>query len=173
MVFRKCLVTVAFAPMLALSGVACSSSDDSSSATLTPFDSGTVVVPEAGPAPVPITIQVQGKGTVYSADAHPEGGVLTGALVCTATSTPAQCTPPLRTTVYGIPAEGWVFSRWTTTGLAATVDLGRGASSYSINPASPSPLIAVFVPEGGGAAPDAGSTAATLSDAGGDAPNGD
>jgi hypothetical protein len=174
MKFRNRCATVALAPALLVSGllIACSSNDTSDS-SLTPFDSGAVTVPEAGPQPSPITVQVQGQGTVYSADAHPADGGLTGALVCTATSTPAQCTSPLRTTLYSVAAEGWVLSRWTTTGLASGVDLGMGASSYTVDPASPSPIIAIFVREGGGSAPDAGSAPANASDAGGDAAKGD
>ena len=171
MVFRNRFAMVALAPALLASGVliACSS-DDSSSSSLTPFDSGSVTVPEAGPQPVPITVQVQGQGTVYSADVHAGEGGLTGALVCTATSTPAQCTAPMRTTLYAIPAVDWVLSGWTTTGLAPGVDLGQGATSYSVGPGSPSPVIAVFVHQAsGGGSPDAGPTPVLATDAGGDA----
>jgi hypothetical protein len=161
MPFRNGFATLALMPALLVSAslTACSSDDNNNSvSSYTPFDSGSVTVPEAGSAPTPITVQLQGQGGVYSADVHPADGGLSGALICTAASTPAQCTAPLRTTIYAIAAEGWVFSRWTTPGLDGG-DLGHGASSYTVGTSSPNPVIAVFVPEAipiGAATPDAG-----------------
>lgn len=169
MVPRCRFVMVALAPTLLVGAllVGCSS-DAPSSGALTPFDSGSATIPEAGAGPSPITVQVQGQGAVYSADAHDVDGSLEGQLACSPSSTPAQCAAPLRTTLYAIASTGWVFSRWTTTGLADGIDLGGGASSYSVGAWSPSPLIAVFVPAPkGGTTPSAPDAGPAPADAGG------
>lgn len=140
---------VALGALLATTGslVGCGS-DDSSSPQPDPFDSGTVTVPEAGPRPqTAVTVQVQGSGSVQSSDAQPSDGGMSGTVVCSANSPASQCVAPVRTTLYAIPAIGWVLAGWTTTGLASGVDLGATFSSFTVTTATPSPLIAVFVPQ--------------------------
>ena len=131
------------------------SSDDSASIASSPFDGGTVIVPEAGPQPLELkTVQVQGEGTVASGDDLADSGV--GEVACAAGSPASLCTARQGTTLYAIAAVGWVLSGWTTTGLAPGVDITGGASNYTITAASPSPLIVVFIPQAGGTPVDAG-----------------
>ena len=148
---RLSMFTVASLVSLTTAGalqMACSS-DDSSSAALTPFDSGTVSVPEAGAqAPSSIVVQVQGQGVVASSDAQPVDGGLVGKVVCSAEGPPSQCAAPQHATLYAVPATGWLLSRWTTTGLAANVDLAAGSGSYAVTDETPSPLIVIFEPPG-------------------------
>ena len=167
-VSRNRVATVALVPvaLLTASLTACSSSDNNPVSSFTPFDSGSVPVPEAGPQPTPITVQVQGHGTVYSADVHPADGGLVGTFTCGASSTPAQCTAPLRATLYALAEPDYILARWTTTGLAASADLGHGSNSYTVGTSSPSPLIAVFVPLGTTGVSDAGTTADDGGDSG-------
>jgi hypothetical protein len=136
------------------------SSDDSSTSSPEPFDSGMVAVPEAGlQVPSSIAVQVQGQGTVTSSDAQLVDGGFVGKVVCAAGSPASQCTAPQHTTLYAVPAPSWEVSTWTSTGLPANQNLAGGSGSYDVTSASPSPLIVVFVPQGsgGGAGPsDAG-----------------
>ena len=60
----------------------------------------------------------------------------------------SECLAPQYSTLYAVPSPNWVLSRWTTTGLADTVDLAAGNPSITIAATTPSPLIAIFVPEG-------------------------
>jgi hypothetical protein len=140
--------------LITIGSVMACSSDDSSSPQQEPFDSGSVTVPEAGPqAQAAVTVQVQGSGTVQSSDAQPADGGTSGTVVCSATSPATQCVAPVRTTLYAIPAVGWVLSGWTTTGLAPGVSLAGTFSSYTVTTATPSPLIAVFIPQAQGGSP--------------------
>ena len=146
-------------PSLVASGllVACSSSDGSSPPPVDPFDSGTVVVPEASSPVMSTTVQVQGQGAVESGDAHVADGGMVGQVVCSVGGGASQCTAIQGTTLYAIPAVGWVLSRWTTTGLAPGIDLGNGATDYTVTAATPSPLLVVFGPQSNGIPPaDAG-----------------
>jgi hypothetical protein len=151
MIRRNGFLLVALVPVVMTSAFAmgCSSDDSaSSSPTYTPFDSGTVIVPEAGPGPSRVTIQVQGEGTVRSSDAHLVDGGEVGKVTCAAEAPASECLAPQYSTLYAVASPNWVLSRWTTTGLADTVDLAAGNPSITIAATTPSPLIAVFVPEG-------------------------
>ncbi len=141
---------------------ACSSDDNASPPTFAPFDSGTVVVPEAGAPRAPITVQVQGQGTIESSDAHLADGGTVGAVICTAKAAATKCTAPQFTVLYSIPAPGWVLQGWSTTGLPSGTDIGAGMPSFTVSQSTPSPLIATFIPEavespsGSGSTPDDG-----------------
>ena len=156
MVYRQTFITLALIPLFGTLTLACSS-DDSASSPLTPFDSGSPAVPEAGPLlPGPVTVQVQGNGTVYSSDAQPTDAGLVGVVACTTGSPASMCTAPQRTTLYAVPVAGWVFSGWTTTGMANGVEFGQGSTTITVNSTTPSPLIGVFVPQASGASREAG-----------------
>src|SRR5580704_2398918 len=117
MVSRINFRTATVAPLVVASALiaGCSSDDSGSAPSYTPFDSGSVVTPEAGAAPESaVTIQIQGQGNVYSADAHEVEGGLVGAMVCTPSSAASACTAAQPSTVYAIPSAGWVVSGWTT-----------------------------------------------------------
>jgi hypothetical protein len=128
--------------------MACSSDDSSQSPSYSPFDSGTVVVPEAGaPAHAMVSIQIQGQGTVESSDAQPGDAGFVGQTTCGSGSPASDCTARLDTTLYAIPAVGWVFQGWTSTALPTGTDLGSGSSAYTVAPETPNPLIVVFAPQ--------------------------
>jgi hypothetical protein len=135
--------------LLLSAAVTACSSDDSSQSSLTPFDSGSVTVPEAGAQPTEfIQVQVQGQGMVESSDVTTVDGGLVGQVICSATAPAGECMAPQRTTLYALPAEGWVVSGWSTTGLASGISLDGATTSYSVTAATPTPLIVTFVPEG-------------------------
>jgi hypothetical protein len=135
--------------LLISAAVAACSSDDSSQSSLAPFDSGSVTVPEAGAQPaVFIQVQVQGQGMVESSDVATVDGGLVGQVICSASTPAADCMARQRTTLYALPAEGWVVSGWSTTGLASGVSIDGATNSYSVTAATPSPLIVTFVPQG-------------------------
>lgn len=104
--------------------VGCSSDSSSSSPALTPYDSGTVSVPEAGASPTAVKIIVVGKGTVSSFTdlAGPDAGP--PAVNCTATG--GACTAAQGIVLDANAQEGdpyanppvqdWVFAGWTTPG---------------------------------------------------------
>jgi hypothetical protein len=161
------LATFALAGALELG---CSSDDSASSSPAPgPYDSGQVVVPEAGPAPVSeVTVQTQGQGTVYSDGANLLDSGKTGAVTCAPGGPASECTASIEMTLYAVPSAQWVFAGWTTTGLDAGKMLSESPSAaYTITDATPSPLIAVFVPLSGSGSDDAGAAAAPV-DAGHD-----
>jgi hypothetical protein len=104
--------------LLISAAVTACSSDDSSQSSLAPFDSGSVTVAEAGAQPAEfIQVQVQGQGMVESSDVATVDGGLVGQVICSASTPAADCMARQRTTLYALPAEGWVVSGWSTTGL--------------------------------------------------------
>jgi hypothetical protein len=140
------LAGIAVLAAIVLSGC---SSDDNSASALTPFDSGSVSVPEAAPPPAEfVQVQVQGQGTVESSDAHVVDGGTVGLVVCSVGSPASQCSAQRDTTLYALPAVGWVASTWTTTGLAAGISLDGATTSYAVTAGTPSPLIVIFAPQG-------------------------
>ncbi len=162
--------TSVLAPLASLLGVSAAlvacSSDDSSSAPTTPFDSGTVVVPEAAAAtPEFIQVQVQGQGTVATSNVADVDAAVEGEIVCTETSAPAQCMARTDTTLYAVAATGWVVSVWTAKGVTPGVSIDGATTSYTVSAGTPSPLIVVFVPQPGAPA-DAGTTTAAQVDSG-------
>jgi len=110
--------------VLATLQVACSS-DSTSPATLTPFDSGTFPVPAPAVPAGAVTLTVVGKGgTVVSSDGFPSDGGPNGyrgvdggspEVDCVA---PAQgaCTATQGTVLYANPTTGYVFSGWAVQG---------------------------------------------------------
>ena len=132
---------------LGLFQVGCSSDDSARAPALVPQDGGPVAVPDAAATPGPVLVQVQGHGTVASSDAQEGDAGFSGSLVCTPTSVASQCTARQRTTLYAVADIGWVVARWTTSGLAETVDLGSHSDHYEVGADTPSPLIVIFSPQ--------------------------
>jgi hypothetical protein len=123
------------------------SSDPSGSSEPDPFDSGTVVVPEAGATESPtVQIQVQGQGTVESSDVHLVDGGPVGQVICTSAGG-AACAAARHTTLYALPASGWKVSEWTAQGgFDSGLGLPNVTSDYQVDLSSPNPLVVVFIP---------------------------
>ena len=143
---------------LAVVGVACSSDDSSPSNQTSPYDSGYHgETAEASAATPAVQIKVVGQGTVTAQVAMDGGG-----LNCSASAT-TNCTASVGTTAYATPATGWSFAYWAADGIAVSTDGGAGATTWpadslEITSATPNPLDAVFVQQGGTTTPtpDAG-----------------
>ena len=146
--------------LLATLQVGCSS-DDNSTTTLTPFDSGGVNVPEASSNAGSVTITVVGKGYVVSSDgipveagaSNPSGfiGADGGPTVdCTQGST-SGCTAPQGSTLYVYPLQGYTFAGWSGSESEAGGGFTNGDPDIQILPSTPSPLTATFVVQNNGA----------------------
>jgi hypothetical protein len=139
----------AWAACLTLSSAAVvgCSSDPSGSDPPDPYDSGTVVVPEAGVTESPtVQLQVQGQGTVESSDVHVVDGGPAGQVICTSAGG-AQCTAARHTTLYALPADGWKIYQWTAQGgFDSGLGLPSVTSDYQVDVSTPNPLIIVFIP---------------------------
>jgi hypothetical protein len=151
---RPMILASALVPALLLAGC---SSDDNSNPSYTPFDSGTVSVPDAGSGfhAVSITVNGSGKGTVVSADGvqtdtgtfvGPDGGA--PGVDCTSGAT-TGCSASQGTVVYATPTAGSVFVGWIDGDAGAQVSTDP---NFTIDDSTSSPLIATFalVPDAGG-----------------------
>jgi len=155
--------------LLATLQVGCSS-DDNSTTTQTPFDSGGVTVPEAAANPGTVTITVVGKGYVVSADGVQQDGGPNGfvgadggapTIDCATGATGANCTAAQGTTLYAYPSPANVFLGWSVAGNVISTD-----TNIVITSGVGSPLTATFgLPGSGGV--DAGPSPPADSGAGG------
>ena len=152
------LASVVFPSMLlATLQVACSS-DNGGNSTQTPFDSGTIVAPEASVAAGSVTIVVVGKGLVVSDDGVPHDGGPNGfagpdggspAVDCS--SSGGACSAPQGTVLYAVPAPYNVFAGWSVGGGEGGAATIASDNNLTITPGVGGPVTATFVPASAGA----------------------
>jgi hypothetical protein len=155
-------VLIASLVVAAVELVGCSS-DNTATTTNTPFDSGTVTVPEGGATPSAVAISVAGKGVVVSADGVPAtsgpngyAGADGGSPIvdCIAPNSGA-CSAPQGIVIYAVPNPGNAFAGWSVIadGGAAVISAD---TNISIEPGIGSPLTATFVSASPSSPSDAG-----------------
>jgi hypothetical protein len=135
------LLASALVPSLLVAG--CSSDDNSNNAQYTPYDSGTVAVPDAAEGAHAVTVQVVGSGSVVSTDGAQTGsgtfvGVDGGSPLV---DCPKNCTAPQGVGLYAWASKTTVFVGWSVGDAGAVIS---SDPNYTVDPSTGSPLIATF-----------------------------